>query len=345
LLANNEINICLAGRVEKNFPSYKQALVNSVTLAVDNSKLKDQVHIHDFFYDDRPLSPIVAYKKMIDNGCSAIIGYEYLSDLLLIEKFQQDKKIPIFTSYASGLDNEGFEKNIFIFRPSYNELSEKMTKFLLDKYGVLESVLLVTQISRDSMKDYKSAYMNQFKQQGINYDSFDFVENDIDLKDNINEYIISQQKKYQYIFLLSGAIDSARVANAIEDNNIVYIGTENFGSSSAASFHIRLSDKKTKSFFIRNLDYVDANEKLQTFSDFYKKTYDKLPLIISAYAYDATNIILESYKNFGDVSIPDINKVEYEGVTGIQVHEGNFYASKKHVILKSTDLGYEKSED
>ena len=311
-------------------------------MAVDSSAVKDDIQIKDFFYDDRPLSPLGAYHDMVAADCSAIIGFEYLSDLILVEHLQQDTNIPIFTSYASGLTNTDFSKNIFVFRPSYNSLSQKMLDFLLKKYGSIDSVLLVTQVSRDSMKAYKSAYESQLDKHSIDYDSFDFLENDKDLETKINDYVANHNTKYKYVVLLAGAIDSAKVANALSDNSIIFIGTENFGSTYAASFYIRLKNKKENAFFIRNLDFVNADESLKDFEREYTETYQNTPLLISAYTYDATKIILESYNTFEKVNPSVINKINYEGITGAEVSNGKFSPSSEYIILTTTDVGYEE---
>lgn len=342
--AGNQAKICLTGRVEKNFPSYKQALINSVQLAVGESEIKNQIIIGSFFYDDRPLSSIEAYHNMLTENCSAIIGFEYLSDLLLVQKIQEDSNIPIFTSYASGLYNSDFKENIFIFRPSYSDMTSLMLKFLQHKYGKISPVLLVTQVSRDSMTAYKAAYIRQFKRANIGYDTFDFVENDIGQTEKIKTYINTHKKNYKFIFLLSGAIDSAKIVNTIDDNSNIYIGTENFGSSSASSFYLQLNNKKTKAYFIRNLDFVDADDGLRDFSEKYKKKFKSGPLLISAYTYDATKIILETYREFGVINKENIVKIKYRGVTGVEINKEEFFHSKKYIILESTEAGYLKGE-
>lgn len=201
---NGAINICLTGRIVKNLPSYGQSFLNAAYLAREYSGLNDKVAIKTFYYDDKPLSPIFAYQRMIRAHCSAIIGFEYLTDLLLISKIQTSKSIPIFTSYASTLGSNSLPKNFFVFRPSYYFFAEKMKDFLLKKIGAFNHVLLITEVSRDSMKEYKKAYESIFKKYRIPYDSFDFLENDKKMLKKLNQFL--NKKHYRLIFLLSGAI-------------------------------------------------------------------------------------------------------------------------------------------
>ena len=173
--------------------------------------------------------------------------------------------------------------------------------------------------------------------------TFDFVENDSELTDKFIKYLDTTKKKYKFIFLLSGAIDSVNIANVIEDKDPVIIGTENFGSSNAASFYLRLTDKEKQIYFIRNLDFLNADAELTSFGDMYTETYLSKPLLISAYTYDATQIILKSYEEFGEITLTSIRKLNYKGITGVKINQGQFNNSAKYIILKSTNIGYEKS--
>lgn len=335
--------ICLTGRIVKNLPSYGQSFIDAAHLAVEQSQLKQPVTIKSFFYDNRPLAPLTAYQKMLKANCSAIIGFEYLSDLLLVAKTQSNKTLPIFTSYASTLGNDDLPENIFIFRPSCRFFAKKMLDFLQHKYGHLGRVLLVTEVSRDAMKAYQQAYIEQFKKRHIQYSTFKFLENDKNVVKELNQFLAGKQP-FHFVFLLSGAIASAKVANALNDQKTIFIGTENHGSSSAQSFYIRLTNKNIQSYFIRNLDLLKASKKLQGFEKLYEDKYHQKPLLLSAYTYDATQIILQAIKSSGSVSLKNIFNVNYNGATGVKVKSGKFYQSPDYIILKVSPNGYQYVE-
>lgn len=335
--------ICLTGRIVENLPSYGQSFVDAAHLAVEQSQLKQPVTIKTFFYNDRPLAPLSVYQQMLKANCSAIIGFEYLSDLLLVAKMQSNKSLPIFTSYASTLGNDDLPKNIFIFRPSYRFFAKKMLDFLQQKYGKLGRVLLVTEVSRDAMKEYQQAYIEQFRKRHIQYNTFEFLENDKNVVAKLNQFLTGK-KPYRFVFLLSGAIASEKVANALNDQKTVFIGTENYGSSSAQSFYVRLTNKNIQSYFIRNLDLLKANKKLLDFEKLYENKYHQKPLLLSAYTYDATRIILQAIKSSGSISLKNIFNVHYNGVTGVKVKNGRFYRSPETIILKVSPNGYQYVE-
>jgi hypothetical protein len=175
---SNSTTICLTGRIVKSLPTYGESFVNGAYLARGQNKLTTQVKIKNYFYDNQPLEPVRVYNVMRNEGCSAIIGFEYLSDLLLVANAQNDFTIPIFTSYASTLRTEKLPKNIFVFMPEYNFLTQKMINFLNNRYGKIQNVLFITEVNRNEMLKYKDAYSALLNQENIKYDSFDFLEND-----------------------------------------------------------------------------------------------------------------------------------------------------------------------
>src|SRR5579872_4478186 len=84
--------LCLTGRIVKSLPSYGDSFINAAKLAIEQNNLKNDVKIKTYFFDNTPLEPIRIYNKMEAEGCTAIIGFEYLSDLLLVVKAQQEQK-------------------------------------------------------------------------------------------------------------------------------------------------------------------------------------------------------------------------------------------------------------
>ena len=343
-IAQPQIKICITGRVVENLKSYGQSFINAAYLARDENKLADKIEIKKYFYNNSPLEPIHAYKQMLNDGCAAIIGFEYLSDLLLVVTEQQNNSdnIPIFTSYASTTDNEQLPKNIFIFMPSYNFQAKKMLRYLQKRFTKIENVLLITEINREEMRKYKDVYSYELKKKKIKHDTFDFLENDNQILDKLNRFL--NKNKYKYVFLLSGAIASAKIADAINDNNITFIGTENFGSSVSQTFFMRLNNKIIHSYFLRNLDFLKPNPRLLKFERIYTQKFHEKPTILAAYTYDAMNILLKSYIRMGAVNTHNIYLINYNGVTGAYLKDTKFNRSINSIILSVTKDGYAYEE-
>lgn len=338
VFAQPKIKICLTGRVVENLQAYGQSFLNAAYLSKEQNGFSDQVEIKNYFYNNRPLEPIHVYDQMVRDKCSAIIGFEYLSDLLLATKVQKSERIPIFTSYASSTNKDKLPKNVFIFMPSYNFLVNKMLGYLHTHFNKIQNVLLVTEINRDEMRKYKEVYSDALTKENTKYDTFDFLENDVAFEGKLNKFLAD--KKYKYVFLLSGAIASAKIANIMNDHNTIFIGTENYGSSTSQTFYMRLNDKVIRSYFIRNLDFLKPSVTLSDFESTYTKKYHTKPTLLAVYTYDATNIILNSFKELGSVNTNDVFHINYTGITGAYLKNNKFYRSNNYVVLSVGKDGY-----
>ena len=338
VMANNQIKICLTGRVVENLKSYGQSFENAANLALDQGEKFGKVEIKNYFYNNRPLEPMHAYKKMVSEGCSAIIGFEYLSDLLLAIKEQKNNNIPIFTSYASTTEVDKLPNNVFIFMPSYDSQAKEMLNYLRSRFNKIDDVLLVTEINRDEMLKYKEVYSYVLNKEYIKYDTFDFLENDKEILNKLHTFL--KKKKYNYVFLLSGAIASAKIADAMNNQNIIFIGTENFGSSVSPTFFMRLNNKLIQSYFIRNLDFIKPSPALQAFESIYTKKYHEQPTILAAYTYDAMRMILKAFKVVGFIDTHSISQINYNGITGAYINNGKFHRSTNYIILSVNKDGY-----
>jgi hypothetical protein len=213
-----------------------------------------------------------------------------------------------------------------------------MFGFLRQRYGKISNFLVVTEINRDSMSEYTEAYLNIFKKENIKVDRFNFLENDKNLKENLINFM--GKKHYDFVFLLSGAVGSAEVANVLNDQKTVFIGTENFGSYELPSFYLLLNNKKIKSFFIRNISFLNPSKNLLEFEKEYTKFYGESPAALSAYTYDAMNIILLAIKNEKSLRDKSMLDIDYQGVTGITIKNNYFSRSKYCTILSITPSGY-----
>ena len=64
--------------------------------------------------------------------------------------------------------------------------------------------------------------------------------------------------------------------------------------------------------------------------------------MISLYAYDAVNVIMKSYKEFGFVATRSIDGINYNGVSGINIAKNKYNQSAHFTVLKVGKNGYEK---
>ena len=336
-LSAKESSICLTGKVASNLPSYKKSFINSVTLAMDEENKSKDISIKTFFYDNKPLSPIDAFNAMLKNNCSTIIGFEYLSDLLLVIKNMRGQKIPIFTPYASTKDKEILPDNIYIFMPTYKFLTKKMIEFLSNKFGKIDNILITTEINRIEMINYKDLYISELKKINSHYENFYFLENDRFLEKKLLKKI--KGKKYNYVFLLSGSIASSKIADILNNGDTVFVGTETFGSSSSQTFYTRITNKNIKAYFIRNIDFLAGSPALSGFNKKYMEKFKEPPTVLSAYAYDAAKmsclLIKKRDHNYHSY---------YHGITGASLTNMRFNRSTKYIILATDYHGYKQEK-
>ena len=332
------IPICMTGRLETTLPEYKIAFMNAVDLALSKSQVAQQVQIKTYFFDSKPLSSVRAYNRMMHDHCAAIIGFEYLSDLLLVTKLQKDEIIPIFTSYASSNSWDKLPKNSFIFMPTYDYQAKKMLGFLHDKFGLINNVLIVTEIDRVDLAKYKIVYEKYLHQEKISYEQFDFIGNDVNLENKLSNF--TKNKSYSFIFVLSSAVGSTKIINLMNNHKTIFIGTENFGSSANQSLFVRLHDKQISAYILRNLDFLKQNKRLFDYRNEYVKRYKTMPNPLSAYAYDSMRIILEALKKNHRINATSVLNIDFDGITGVRIKNGHFYRSNKYVILSINKKGF-----
>ncbi len=340
--AQRPVTLCLTGKLELTLPEYKMSFINAVNLAQSHNAVSKQVHIKTYFYDNKPLSAIRVYNEMLHDHCSAIVGFEYLSDLLLIEKIQLDHSIPIFTSYASSNDLDTMPNNFFIFMPSYDYQAKKMMDYLHGKFSKINKVLIITEVDRADLAKYKIAYESILNKEGIHYDQMDFIGDDNLFEEKLTQFLIN--KSYDFVFLFSGAVGSTKIINQMNDHKITFIGTENFGSSTNQSLYVRLNDKKIKALTIRNIDFLKRSKELEVFVREYVKKYSILPSPLSAYTYDAVMIILKAFEANRSVTTENILKINYDGITGAYIKDKKFHRSNQYVILSIGEKGFVHEE-
>ncbi len=329
--AATKLIICLTGKVENEYSFYQSSLINGVKLAINDIKPRFSYVVKSYFFGNDPLSALSTYHSMIKDGCSAIIGFEYLSDLKLISKKDLNKKIPIISPYSSSLDGENIPKNILMLMPKYDYLVNTMYDFMLKKWGVLSNILIVTETDRPDLVDYKLSYEKIFFVNQVKYDEFNYVQTDHYLEQELKNFIA--KRKYNFVIMLGGANTSIKILNTFNDANIKFIGTENFGSSNYQSVIPMITNPKVEAYVIRNIDYLSADSQIRVFKKRYEKMFFENPLPLSAYAYDAMSVVLMAYQKNHNFADDLFYKIDYKSITGITINNNIYHRSRKFSII------------
>ena len=229
-------------------------------------------------------------------------------------------------------------ENFFMFMPTYDFHAKKMMKYLDNKFKHINKALIITELDRPDLVKYKSAYEKLFFKNNIDFDTLDFVGNDAQFENKLKKFTMN--KNYDFVFVFSGAVGSTKIINSMNNHETKFIGTENFGSSSNQSLYVRLNDKKINAFIIRNIDFLKSYDQLQKFKMKYVKKYSSSPSPLSTYTYDAIMIILKTIEHQGSLTISNILKTNYRGITGATISNNQFHRSRQYVILSINEKGF-----
>ena len=342
VIAEDNYKICLTGRIVKILPSYGESFINGANLSIDENGMSNKIELKTYLFENKPLEAISVYNKMLNDHCSAIIGYEYLSDLLLVSNTQKNELIPIISNYPSKNKSDIYPKNILLLMPDYDFLAEKMFSFIRNKYKSINNVLIISDVSRSEMIKYKKSYSEILTQNNIKFDTFDFLESDPLAEERVITDI--KNKSYKFVFMLSGSSSSSKIIEIMNNHKTIFIGTENFGSSANQTLYLMLKDKNINSYFSRNIDFLKQQENLDIFKHKYQNKYNKMPTLLSAYTYDAMNILINVIRKNLPLTNENMYKIDYNGISGVQIKNGIFNRSKYFSILKIEENGYRIAE-
>ena len=97
-------------------------------------------------------------------------------------------------------------------------------------------------------------------------------------------------------------------------------------------------------YFSNHYSLDDTNEKVQSFIENYKRTYNEEPLSFSALSYDAVYIYKEAIENAGELNqekiIDAMKNINFSGVTGDLVFDENNNPVKSVSMIKIEDDEY-----
>lgn len=313
--ASDQFKICIAGHIYKEFKSYGDSLENAVKMAIDENH--SDVVYEKFYYDNSPLESIKIYNKMIIAKCRAIIGFPYLTDLLLLNNAVKiDPTVPILSPFAATF-SKNLQKNFYLLHPPQDVLIDKLFDFVIKKFPDSINITILTDIRRVEMIEYKTALINKLKGTKFNVSILDIINDEINpnLKINTSNHLF---------FLFTGPVPASKFIN-ITNSQGIYLGTETLGSKTTPSLINILGNKNLKNIYsIRNLSFDTKELNLSSFYKNYKNRFKSDPTILSIYGYDATNISL--------LLKSSIQK-DFTGISGVKISHGKLIYSKYYSII------------
>jgi len=327
----------LTGTTVKLFPKYGEAFFYGALLGADGSEFK----IKKYYYDRNPTAPILAYKKMVNDGCSIAVGFSTGNDLIAIDSVSKKYKMPVISIY--GDNSKIVEKNKFIttIQPPVEYLLDRLLKTQMKDLIKAKNTVVITAVDRYSMIGYKKEYERIFIRNNIKFDTINLLERKQNLS-KVKKYLKNVNTKINIILLTRSSL-GAKIIDLFSINDVdinLILGTKYMGSSALPAFYNYLNDKDVTAFFTRHNCLCDKDKAYTDFIKRYKKRYKESPMVISGSVFDVVRYIVKSNSLNGKSLIDKINRTTMNGISGIKFQKNLKKDFSKSFTIKIDKGGY-----
>ncbi len=329
--------ICLTGTTVKLFPKYGEAFYNGAILGAKNTDFTIEKH----YYDRNPEAPIIAYKKMVESGCSIAIGFSTGNDLAAINDISKKYKMPVISIY--GDNSKVIENNRFIttIQPPVEYLLGDLLKIMMKKLTKVKKTVVITAVDRHSMLAYKKEYEEVFKRNTVEFESINILERKQDLS-KVTSYLKKIKTKVNVILLTRSSL-GAKIIDLFSKEKVdinLILGTKYMGSSALPAFYNYLNDKTVTAFFSRHNCLCDKDKAYISFMLKYKRAFKEKPMVISGSVFDVVRYIVKSNTKKGEALIDKLGRTTMKGITGIEFETEFNKKFTKRFIIKVDKNGY-----
>lgn len=256
-----------------------------------------------------------AVKLIFDEGVIAIIGSHDGRNAHLVEQVTAKAHLTFVSAWASDPTlSQAFVPWFFNCVPNDLQQASSLIEEIYHKSNITK-VAIVSDISYDSNIAVKS-FLKKTKEEGISEPIQYSSENS---ETEINELLDKINKEDPKCIILFGQPDYSlkftRLMRLKKMKQTVYGSLFSFSEKGSSDQDFMQNDKivlVSSEFFLRT--------KGKTFQEEFERVYGKKPTEAAAYAFDATNLIIEAIRN-ADADRSKIQselaKIHYEGVTGL----------------------------
>jgi hypothetical protein len=290
------------------------------------------------------MAPMKLYPQLKEAGCDAIIGFSYLADLLIfVEARKRDQsnafsRVPIFTPFATVEPEKKLDlQNVFFFNLPPSHLVQSMFDYLNINHKISDPII-ITEINRLEMQAYRDAYDRIFRKNKWPVTHISIHENGALPQGQISAGL----KQGRTIVLLGGVVSSAKVINMAVNEKPLFVGTENFGSSTSMSLFNSLTSKNHSVLFVRQLDMLQKKQQESSFLKHYRTSFgNQDPSILAIYGYEAAKVMGLAVQKFQKLTAETIRKTKYYGGSGFTCDRSICEMRGQPTILRLTPNGYE----
>ena len=323
---------------------YKEDYLKGIKLASTVAKNRKHIDvIYKYFsYKKEPLGIFAAIPKVKAWKPDFIIGPRSSNSMLLLKN--AFKNILVVSPMATSPQLETLPSNYYSFSLSDKYIAKALVIFTSKKLKNVPGILSVPAEDCISCKTISNLYLSKIKEQSKdintieNYFTSDNVEN-ID----ISTILLGYEKDYiifsPNISYVSGVL-IARLLNSIKSNNVVFIGSDGWGSHDIVYVGKINAKYEFTAYYIQNWSIDIKTKEISKFDEDYERLFGEKTSYNVAYAsYSTLNRIL-SLVNIKESRLLH-NKNQYilnKFLLSIK-NKKNLFKQKNYVIYK---LGKEK---
>ncbi|NTW72875.1 MAG: ABC transporter substrate-binding protein [Eubacteriaceae bacterium] len=333
------INIGVFGPTSGPIAAYGKAVVDSVTLAVEEINKAggiDGKQIKLFTYDSKgdKTEAVNIYNRLKDQDkVVAIIGGTISGETLAIKELAKADNMPILTPTATSAEVTLGAPSIFraCFLDPYQAAAA--AKFSIDTLEA-KSVAILYNSEDAYSQGLAEAYKKSFDDAGLTTTNYiGYTASDADYSTYLTQI---KDSNPDIIFLPDYYDKVGKIATQIKSMGLtqVCVGVDGWDS-----VEINYATQVEGYYFVNHFAKTDPDETVQNFIKSFKAKYDMEPNALGALGYDAAYVMADAIKKAGatdaDSIVKALQATEYKGVTGnIRFDDEGDAAQKDIAIIK-----------
>lgn len=287
-------------------------------------------------------STTVATKLITSDGVNGIVGPATSGNSAATYQIATDNKVlvvsPSATAEGVTLNNKKVYDYVYrvCFEDSYQGAA--MAAYGFDTLGK-KNVAVLSDSSSDYAKGLSSAFQKKFKDKGGNIvTELHYQEKDTDFNVQLTKI---KSMDYDLIYIPGYYSEVGLIIKQAREMGITtpIVGGDGFDSTDLVKLAgaANLNDV----YFTTAYTTVGASAELTQFIADYTKEYGEEPSMFSALAYDATNVMIQSFEKAGSADNEKaqkaMGKLDFKGITGSFTFDDTHTPKKTALVVKMVD--------
>ena len=287
-------------------------------------------------------STSVATKLVTSDGVHGIVGPATSGNSSATYQVANDNKVLVVSPSATAKDvtlNNGKVYD-YVFRVCFEDDYQggAMAAYTYDTLGKTK-VAVLSDSSSDYAKGLSKAFQKKFKEKGGSVvTELSYQEKDNDFKVQLTKI---KDMDFDVIYIPGYYNEVGQIIKQARGMgiNTPIVGGDGFDSTDL----VKLAEKQNLNdvYFTTAYTTVNASEELTAFINAYKEEYDEEPGMFAALAYDATNVMIQSFEKAGSADSEkaqkEMAKLDFKGITGSFTFDKTHTPKKTALVVKMVD--------